>query len=1112
MKVSGACLGIVLVGLGVYAGCSPAGAVRPTESDLPEIVEADVVEMSAADELEWHSEESWGGGDLYASLELVSLPQKYPGAPGAACDEDRDCVVDLCMDVGSGRICSGWCVEECGPGLHCAAPSSEVEMYCLPEFLPQCRPCMVTADCERFRGDDALVCTLSEELGGQFCLAKCGQGQECPSGSRCDDSGLCQPEASACECGDAATNLGAVGMCLVESQAGRCTGERECTSEGLSACSAAVPRWEVCDGHDDDCDGQVDEGIAPEECFNKSDYGTCPGKTQCQDAVVVCQGQKPGPEACNGMDDNCDGQVDEPGALGCAIYYLDADGDGYGGTQEQCFCAGQEGWVSNRQDCDDTHSGVNPVQVEICDGVDTDCDGQVDDGCDEDGDGYCGKVAVVWGEGYVCGHPELDCLDINPGVHPGAEEWCNALDDDCDTAVDEECDQDGDGYCSKAVSVWGAGYVCKKAELDCDDLEAEIHPGSPDVCDGRDNNCNGSSDELCDQDGDGWCVGSMPVFHVLCLLTGGGLAPHCEAALAVCPNGYGDCRPSVGWANPGASEACNGLDDDCDGVADNGIDGDEDGFCAQGVVKEAGCAVCFGGAPDCDDTRPDVYVGALDWPDLDGRDANCDGVDGVLEETIFVDGASGNDLWPGTMAQPKASLKAALAEADKSPARKNVLVAVGTYPGPIEVPEGVRLWGGFLPAMGWGLADTEATVIEGDTLGVKVTGAVATTVVGRLRIQTVDAWLAGGSSQGVVAVDSPGLALEGLEIWVGAGAPGEKGQDGLGGLDGQAGSDGMNGCLKGPWGLCYHPWSDNTCAAAVPGGGSPNSNRCGGSGHGLEALPTVGVWDSQILAQWDPAVQAEPSCCFKRWGEAKGGLPGLYSNTDATPGGAGGNGTAGAAGYHGKGAEGVGLLGSSGWRGSKGSNGGDGGYGCGGGGGAQGDNKGGTICDYKGGGGGGGGEGGTGGMSGLGGGPGGGSVGIALVTSAGNDRRCQVHTAGGGKGGQGGSPGKGGSGGSGGAGGPGLEGSGHGGDGGDGGFGGQGGVGGGGLGGASCGLVYSQGDAPLVEELGADLGPAGLGGFAGSIGADIPGGQVGLQPGAANKGKLGPKAWLLIVP
>jgi len=183
---------------------------------------------------------------------------------------------------------------------------------------------------------------------------------------------------------------------------------------------------------------------------------------------------------------------------------------------------------------------------------------------DRDQDGYADPAS----EG--CPHPERDCDDENPAVHPGAEELCNGEDDDCDDAVPaDENDLDGDNW-----------RIC---EGDCDDGNAAVHPDAEETCNGEDDDCDGAvpTDEQ-DLDEDGW--------------------PVCQ----------GDCDDANPLIYPGAEELCNGRDDDCDDVVPAGEedqDGDE-------------WLVCEG---DCDDEDPLVH------PEIpenceNGVDDDCDGL------------------------------------------------------------------------------------------------------------------------------------------------------------------------------------------------------------------------------------------------------------------------------------------------------------------------------------------------------------------------------------------------------------------------------------------------------------------------------------------------------
>ncbi|MCC6725909.1 MAG: hypothetical protein IT258_15480, partial [Saprospiraceae bacterium] len=148
-------------------------------------------------------------------------------------------------------------------------------------------------------------------------------------------------------------------------------------------------------------------------------------------------------EVCNGVDDDCDGDIDESGAA--ATWYADADGDTYGDPLvSQMACAAPMGYVANDDDCDDSNGGINPAATEVCNGVDDDCDGSTDEGvqltfyADTDGDTYgdplVSQMACAAPMGYVAN--DNDCDDSNGGINPAATEVCNGVDDDCDGFMD----------------------------------------------------------------------------------------------------------------------------------------------------------------------------------------------------------------------------------------------------------------------------------------------------------------------------------------------------------------------------------------------------------------------------------------------------------------------------------------------------------------------------------------------------------------------------------------------------------------------------------------------------------------------------------------------------
>jgi hypothetical protein len=357
-------------------------------------------------------------------------------------------------------------------------------------------------------------------------------------------------------------------------------------------------------------------------------------------------------ELCNGIDDDCDGQVDEGVKL---TFYRDADGDGFGSAANSTqSCSAPVGYVVTAGDCNDNDAAVHPGATEVCNGIDDDCDGQVDEGVklrfyrDADGDGYGDPAAMTEAceapVGYVAAAGE--CNDTNAAIHPGAPEVCNGIDDNCNGEIDEGVtkttfyrDADGDGYGNATVTTEAceapSGYVATAG--DCNDNDAAVHPGATEMCNGIDDDCDGQVDEgvqqtfYQDADGDGY----------------GNAAATSEACQA--PAGYvsnrSDCDDSNPAVHPGATEVCNGIDDNCDGQIDEGVkltfyrDADNDGYGDLATTTQA-CEAPTGyvaTAGDCNDQNPAIHPGATEV--CNGMDDDCDGQidEGVTQPTFYQD-------------------------------------------------------------------------------------------------------------------------------------------------------------------------------------------------------------------------------------------------------------------------------------------------------------------------------------------------------------------------------------------------------------------------------------------------------------------------------------------
>ncbi|GMV41368.1 MAG: hypothetical protein AMXMBFR64_30840 [Myxococcales bacterium] len=560
----------------VLVCCADAGPVGG--ADVP-----DVAEPVSAEDVRAPEEAS-----PTQDVPAPDVPVPAVTGLGGPCETDADCEEGWCADTPAGALCTTSCNGDCPPGLRCeVVVAGGLEQLCLPAFPRLCRPCDGNGDCAPPGLAFGQRC-VSHGESGSFCGGDCAT-LPCPVGFVCelrrdvsgDETPQCVSLTGECGCTPDAVADAAMTTCYRETGAGRCEGVRECTSEGLGPCDAATPAAETCDGVDQDCDGQVDEDLGTEPCVATSDAGTCAGASSCVEGAWLCQAPEPEAESCDGADNDCDGETDEEGAAGCTPRYEDMDGDGYGTGAPRCLCGAGGAPVGG--DCDDEDPAVRPGVPEVCNGKDDDCAGGVDEpgaagcvalGLDTDGDGY-GALGV---ESCRCAEsgawkavPGGDCNDTAASIHPGAVEVCNGKDDDCDGVADPP---DSDG-----CSAW-----------------------------------------LRDDDGDG-----VGVDDPRCLCAP---APPYTATVA------GDCDDTSAAVKPGQMELCNGVDDDCDGLEDppgavgctpwlKDVDGD-----GYGVSGESTC-LCEPTPPytafvggDCNDQSALVVPGQIEA--CNGLDDDCD--------------------------------------------------------------------------------------------------------------------------------------------------------------------------------------------------------------------------------------------------------------------------------------------------------------------------------------------------------------------------------------------------------------------------------------------------------------------------------------------------------
>ncbi len=503
-----------------------------------------------------------------------------PGDCGSPCSSAASCSFAFCTATPHGSVCSKDCGNDpvCPKGWVCQPVTfgSDQLTGCVPASPNLGKPCQEDGDCRMKNESGVAVAGLNDYCvpfgdAGSFCGGACEGGAACPTNYTCEQKKL------------------ASGKLVFQCVTDKTKLDLNCTS-----------RYEA----------EGDQTV----CTVSNSFGACKGTRQCDTAALTkCTAATPAVETCNNIDDNCNGLTDEPTANATCFVFS---------NNGQLKCPGKPFCAGGIETC----VGQAP-QVESCDGADNDCNGKTDEGCDDDLDGYC-DAAMGYDPGTItCKKGGGDCDDTKIDIHPKAPEVCDGKDNDCNgfaDALDPGLPLTDPQYCEnqlgvcagspKTISLCSGGVWQACSPTDYKKFDGAY--GSTEICDDKDNNCNGTADEGCDDDKDSYCDSGYATL-------GFPLS---------CPKGGGDCDDTNSKTKPGANELCDDLDENCNGVIDEGCDKDKDGWCDVAMTTFGGPKVCPWGGNDCNDgnaeIRPDANEkcnaidddcnGVIDesWPDL----------------------------------------------------------------------------------------------------------------------------------------------------------------------------------------------------------------------------------------------------------------------------------------------------------------------------------------------------------------------------------------------------------------------------------------------------------------------------------------------------------------
>ncbi len=756
---------------------------------------------------------------------------------GEPCDAGNECNSAICVGAPQGKICSRLCDPGdagCPTSFECnqvVGPFkiNNVTTYvnaCVVSQPFLCQTCTKDLDCGASGADSCLSIG-----GGRFCARDCTV-TGCPNQYKCErfavDGGFgaslhqCVPEGRTCDCVPA--TLGLEKSCRGAANTfGACLGNQICqTDGGFTACNAPVAKDEACNGIDDNCDGFIDNATWP-ECTKTVGNRICRGAQLCRaSAGLQCTAQDPSTEACNYVDDDCDGTVDNGFVDPRGRYSLSAN----------CGACGNDcSKVANAIDtaCVSPNDSTPSCKVLACAaGFFPSSDGRL---CLQLPDTLCrpcqfdsdcvgpGSHCLTIDGAKVCGR---DCTATSPyGACPGGYS-CSALDGGSQCTPSTKT-------CTCNAATVGATRSCtiqSPAMMTCRGFETcATQPGgpawaacdvssfSPEICDGVDNNCDGLVDE-------GFRNGSTGVYDTLsnCGFCNNDCTKYFSPTLQH-TTGICDKTPAIPACTigPCLTEVVGGVTFEWVNV--NGLS--SDGCECRRVQNNT--------AVDLPDRAPASGASAS-WVD-----ENCDGIDGVEADAIFVS-ATALAGGTGTRAAPVRTISEGVALLKATAAKRYVLVAQGLYRENVRLFDGAQIFGGYssdflkrdpkihtVTISGQAPSSTAIAAVHIETAG---TGVAETVVAGF----TIVGWdVPGGTPEGLAGQASVAVYLFNVgqrvvlmtnDVFGGRGGDGGRGATGTQGFGRQAST-----ALNGATGINSRFFGSGNCSATNnQAGGAAGSN------------------------------------------------------------------------------------------------------------------------------------------------------------------------------------------------------------------------------------------------------------------------------------------------